>query len=113
MVFGFIFMIGVIGILFYLLVIYREVPGAVEQRLGVWEALPDDIGKWKVDTDSPEAAEAQRKGLKRETRLWHDPNAGFLGRGKLVRQTRYRNASNEIVRVDPDEVVERKRVRKA
>ncbi|HVU05654.1 MAG TPA: hypothetical protein VHE30_28090 [Polyangiaceae bacterium] len=111
---GFLFMIAVIGGLFYLLVIYREVPGAVEQRLGVLEALPEDINKWKVDTESEAGKDAQQKGLKRETRLFHDPSGGgFLGGGKLVRQARYRNqATNAIVRVEPDEPVTRKRVRK-
>jgi hypothetical protein len=111
MVFGFLFLIAVVGILFYLLVIQRAVPGAVEQRFGVYEALPADVGKWKVDENSDEAKEAKAKGQTREVRYWFDENAGFLGKGRLVRQVRYRNATNEIVRVDPEEVIERKRVR--
>lgn len=111
---GFLFMIAFIGGLFYLLVVYREVPGAVEQRLGVLEALPGDINQWKVDTESEAGQAAQQKGLKRETRIFHDPNGGgFLGGGKLVRQVRYRNqATNALVSVEPDEPVARKRVRK-
>jgi hypothetical protein len=109
---GFLIMIAVIGALFYVLVIYREVPGALEQRLGVLEALPEDVGKWKVDETSDAGKEAISKGLRREVRIWHDPNAGFMGGGKLTRQVRYKNAATqEIVRVEPDEVLERKRVR--
>jgi hypothetical protein len=111
---GFLLMIAFIGAAFYVLVIYREVPGAVDQRLGVLEALPEDINRWKVDDDSEEGKAAAQKGQKREERLFHDPNGGgFLGGGKLVRQVRYRNrATNEVVRVDPDQLVTRKRIRK-
>jgi hypothetical protein len=111
MAFAFLFMIAVVGILFYLLVIHREVPGAVEQRFGVYEALPQDVGKWKVDEESDAAKEARKKGLTREVRYWFDENKGFFGKGRLIRQVRYKNPGNEIVRVDPEEVIERKRVR--
>jgi hypothetical protein len=111
---GFLFAIALIGALFYLLVIYREVPGAVEQRLGVLEALPEDINRWKVDEESDEGRAAAQKGQKREVRIFHDPSGGgFLGGGKLIRQVRYRNrATNEVLRVDPDEIVTRKRIHK-
>ncbi len=104
---AFLVVIAIIGGLVYVLVIYREVPGAVEQRFGVLEALPEDIGQWKVDEDTEEGKAAVSQGLKRETRLFHDVRAN-----KLLRQTRYRNrATNEVLRVDPDETVKRKRVR--
>jgi hypothetical protein len=104
---GFLIAIAIIGGLFYILVVYREVPGAIEMRLGVLEALPEDIGKWKVDTESEEGKAAAARGLKRESRLFHDVQAN-----KLLKQVRYRNqATNEIARVDPDEVVKRKRIR--
>jgi hypothetical protein len=109
---AFLVLVAFIGILLYLLVIQREVPGMVEQRFGVLEGLPEDIGKWKIDEDSEAGRAARQRGLKREVRLWHDPNQGFLGGGKLVRQVRYRNvATNEIERVEPDEPVRRRRVR--
>lgn len=112
-VFFFLLGIALIGGLVYFLVVHSEVPGALEQRIGVFEALPDDIGKWKVDEESEEGKASVARGLKREERLFHDPNAGgFMGGGKLVRQVRYRNrATNEIVKVEPDEPVRRKRVR--
>jgi hypothetical protein len=89
----------------YLLVIFRNVPGAVEERIGVLEPLPSDLGVWKADGDSPAALSARAEGLTREQRL-------FLDEGKLVRQTRYRNAtSGEIVRADKDQVVKRRRIK--
>jgi hypothetical protein len=113
-IFGFLLACAALGGLIYVVVVYREVPGAMEQRLGVLEALPADVGKWKVDEESEEGKAAIQSGLKREVRLFHDPNAGgFMGGGKLVRQVRYRNrATNEITRVDPDEPIKRKRIRK-
>ncbi len=105
---GFLFVLAVIGGLFYLLVVQREVPGLVEQRFGVLEALPEDINEWRIDDESEDGKAATAQGLKREVRLFHDAHAG-----KLLRQVRYRNrATNAVVRVEPDEVVKRKRIRK-
>lgn len=112
MIVGFLFIIGIVGLLFYILLIQSEVPGAVEQRLGVLEALPEDVGKWKVDETSDDAKQAIGKGLRREVRIWYDPNAGMFKKNQLVRQVRYRNAAtNEIVRVEPEEIIRRKRVK--
>lgn len=98
----------------YLLLVQREVPGLVEQRFGVLEALPEDINQWKVDEESEEGKQAVAQGLKREVRLFHDAHGGGLGGGgKLIRQVRYKNrATNQVVRVEPDQVVKRKRIRK-
>lgn len=110
-VFGFVLFVGLVGLGLYLLMIMREVPGAAEERFGKLEALPEDIGKWKHDETSPDAVSAAAEGLKREVRYLFDPDASF-GRGKLVRQVRYRDtATNEITRVDPEEVIKRKRIR--
>ncbi|HEX3597396.1 MAG TPA: hypothetical protein VHU80_19950 [Polyangiaceae bacterium] len=104
---GFLVAIAAIGGLIYILVIYRNIPGAVEQRFGVLEDLPEDIGQWKVDTESDEGKAAQARGLKRETRHFFDQQ-----KNRLLKQVRYRNqATNEIARIDPDEVVKRKRIR--
>src|SRR5262245_60606169 len=111
----FVFCLGLafIGGVIYLFLVQGNVPGLVEQRFGVLEALPDDVGKWESDDQSDEGKAAASRGLRREERLFHDPNArGFGAGGKLVRQVRYRNrATDEIVKVEPDEVVKRKRVR--
>jgi len=111
---AFLFALAAIGVLFYLLVIYREVPGAIEMRLGVLEALPEDINKWKPDEESDEGKAAVQQGLKREVRLFVSPGGGFLGQSRMVRQVRYRNrATNAITRVEPDEVIKRRRVKKS
>lgn len=110
---GFLFVIAAIGALMYLLLVQREVPGLVEQRFGVLEALPENINQWTVDDDSEEGKQATAQGLKREVRLFHDASGGAFGGGRLLRQVRYRNrATNAVVRVEPDEVVKRKRIRK-
>jgi hypothetical protein len=104
---GFLVVIAIIGSLLYLLLIHREVPGAVEQRFGTLEPLPPNVGVWAVDLESEEGRAAQQQGLKREVRHFFD-----VKNGKLTRQTRYRNvATNAVTRVDPDVPVPRRRVR--
>lgn len=104
---GFLVMIAIIGFLFYVLVIHREVPGALEQRFGVLEALPEDVGKWVTDEESEEGKAAVREGLRRQVRYWHDP-----GKDRLVKQVRYKNpATGAIARVEPEEVIKRRRVK--
>jgi hypothetical protein len=114
LLFGFLLVLAFIGGLIYTLLIHREVPGLVEQRFGVPEPLPPDIGQWKADNDSEEGRAAARQGLKREVRLFHHARGGRLvGGGRLVRQTRYRNpATNAITRVDPDVPVRRRRIKR-
>lgn len=110
---GFLIVLAIIGAMLYLLVIQREVPGVVEQRFGVLEPLPGDIGVWNTDELSDAGKAAVQQGLRRETRLFYDPHGGFLGAGRLIRQTRYRNpATGTIVRVEADEHVPRRRIRK-
>ena len=104
--------VGALGVVVYLVFILRLVPGAAEERFGVLEPLPADVGKWKHDDASPEGQAAARAGQRREERLYFEESGGLLGGGKLVRQVRYRHAqTNEIVRIDPDQPVKRKRVR--
>ena len=104
---GFLVFIAAIGGLIYVLVLYRNIPGAMEQRFGVLEQLPEDIGQWKIDTESEEGKAAQARGLKREVRHFYDQQ-----KDRLLKQVRYRNqATNEVARVEPDEVVKRKRIR--
>lgn len=111
-IFGFLIMLAAIGGLVYTLVIHREVPGVMEQRFGVLEPLPSDVGRWKTDDDSDEGRAAAREGLRREVRLFYDPNRGFWAGGKLLRQVRYRNpATNAVVRVEPSVPVPRRRLR--
>jgi len=96
-----------VGIGIYLLFIMNLVPGAKEERIGVLEPLPADVGKWKEDPDSDAGKRAAAEGLVREVRHFH-----YEASGRLVRQVRYRSReSGEIVRTEPDEGVKRRRVR--
>lgn len=107
MFYVFLVIVGVIGVGLYVTMFVREVPGFKEQRFGKLEELPRDVGKWKADTDSPEAERAKGEGLKREVRHWLDALTE-----KLYLQVRYRNIeSNEIVRTDDDVEVKRKRIK--
>ncbi len=95
----------------YLLVIFREVPGAVEQRLGEFEDAPNEIGKWNKDTDTDEGKAATAAGEVREVRYWLEDGSLFR-RARLIKQVRYRDlTSREITRHDPDVAVVRKRVK--
>lgn len=86
-------------------------PGLKEERFGVLEPLPTNLGKWEADEQSEAGRAASADGQKREVRMMFE-DGGILSSGKLTRQARLRDAStNEIVTVLPDEVVKRKRIR--
>jgi hypothetical protein len=96
----------------YLLVIFREVPGAVAERLGELEGLPRDLGKWVPDDSSAEGKQASARGLQRELRTWREPGTGWFGRDRLLLQVRYRDrASGSIKSADPDREIRRRRVK--
>ena len=108
----FLLIVAALGVSIYLVFIFRLVPGAADERLGVLEPLPHDIGQWQQDESSPEGRAAQSRGRKREVRLFFEEGRGVFGQGRLLRQVRYRNAvSNAIEAVDPDLRVKRKRIR--
>lgn len=111
MFYVFLLLLAVAGVGVYLVFFMREVPGAAEERFGRVE-LPPDIGKWKTDADSPEAKRAEQQGLRREERLLWDADAGFLRRGRLLKQVRYRSIeTNAIEGVEPDQVIKVERVK--
>jgi hypothetical protein len=108
----FLVIVGALGVGVYVLFILRLVPGAAEERFGVLEPLPNDVGKWKLDDSSPAGQAAASAGQHREERLFYEERTGLLGSGKLVRQVRYRNVhTNAIERIEPDQIVKRKRVK--
>jgi len=110
--FVFLIVVAAAGIAFYLVLIMREVPGAAEERFGRLEALPRDLGKWRVDEQSSETAAAKARGLRREERFVLVEKSGFFVGSRLLHQVRYRSLeTNEIVRIEPDQVVKRKRIR--
>ncbi|HET7539791.1 MAG TPA: hypothetical protein VFK05_07960 [Polyangiaceae bacterium] len=108
----FLLIVAALGIAVYLVFIFKLVPGAAEERLGVLEPLPDDIGKWRVDEDSALGKAALERNRKREERLYFEEGKGLFAQGRLVRQVRYRNLSNNAIEeIEPDEPVKRKRIR--
>lgn len=105
--------IGIAAVAVYLLVVFREVPGAVTERWGDLEGLPADLGQWVVDDESEAANEARERGLVREVRTWREAGTGWLGRDRLLLQVRYRNAeTGEIDSAEPDRMLPRRRVKR-
>ena len=100
----FLVLVGIAGIGIYVLFIFNLVPGVQQERLGVLEPLPEDVGKWKPDDGTGSSGS---DGLLRETRHYF-----YEATGKLVLQVRYKNReTGEIVRVEADEPVKRRRIR--
>jgi hypothetical protein len=86
-------------------------PGLKEERFGVLEPLPPNLGQWRADLESAAGRAAHDDGKKREERFLFE-EGGLFSSGKLLRQARLRDAAtNEIVSVLPDEIIKRKRVR--
>ncbi len=103
----FLVLVGIAGIGVYVLFIFNLVPGVQDERLGVLEPLPPNVGQWAAETESAEARAAARDGLVREVRHFFYEN-----NKKLVLQVRYKQKdTGEIVRVEPERTVKRKRVR--
>jgi hypothetical protein len=101
----FLIVIAALAIAVYLLLVFKNVPGAVEERLGTLEPLPEDLGVWQRDAESSAGRAAHGEGLVREVRT-------CLEDGKLVRQVRYKSlASGDIVRTEKDERIKRRRVK--
>ena len=112
MFFLFLLIVAALGIGVYLVFIFKLVPGAAEERLGVLEPLPHDIGQWHTDDASELGQAARARNRKREERLFFEEGKGLLAQGRLVRQVRYRNLSNNAIEeVEPDEPVKRRRIR--
>jgi hypothetical protein len=110
--FLFLLIVAALGVGVYLVFIFKLVPGAAEERLGVLEPLPPDIGQWRTDEDSALGKAALERNRRREERLFFEEGKGLLAQGRLVRQVRYRNLNdNAIEEVEPDQPVKRKRIR--
>ncbi|MEO6602337.1 MAG: hypothetical protein ABIQ16_20820 [Polyangiaceae bacterium] len=112
MFYVFLAIVSLLGVGIYLVFIFKLVPGAAEERLGVLEPLPDDINQWRIDEDSQLGKAALARQRKREERLYFEEGKGLLAQGRLVRQVRYRNLTNNAIEeVEPDQPVKRKRIR--
>ena len=107
MFYVFLLICGALGIGIYLLFIMNLVPGAKEERLGVLEALPPELGKWKDDAESDAGKRAASEGLVRQERHFF-----YETSGRLVFQVRYRSReTGEIVSTEPETAVKRRRLR--
>ena len=109
----YLFLLGVAaaGMAVYLLLVAGLFPGLKEERFGVLEPLPPNLGTWELDEHSEEARQASGRGETREVRYIFQ-EGGLLRAGKLLRQARFRDAAtNAILRVGPDEVVKRRRIK--
>lgn len=108
---GFIAFFAITGLL-YVIITLMTVPGLAEERLGVLEELPERPGEWREDDASPEGRAARACGQQRQWRLWIDPEGGWLGRERILRQVRYLDAqTGELLRTEPDQRVRRRRVK--
>jgi hypothetical protein len=86
-------------------------PGLKEERFGVLEPLPPNLGQWQTDDESEAGRAASADGKRREVRLLFEAG-GLLSSGKLTRQARLRDAvTNQILDVFPEEIVKRKRIK--
>ena len=112
MLFAILLGMALIPCVIYAVVAMLEVPGMADERLGVLEDLPQDVGEWIVDTESAQAIAAAKEGLTCETRLWIDPEGDFLKREKIMRQVRYLDPdTGDVVRSEKDVRVKRRRVK--
>lgn len=110
MIYLFVVVIGGLGLVAYLSIMFNAVPGAIDERLGVLEALPENLGQW-FDDSSPEAQALLSQGKRKEVRYLLEPGGLFRGQ-VVVKQTRIRDtASNEIVEVLPETRTRRRRRR--
>jgi len=103
---------GFSAVAVYLLVVFKEVPGALTERLGELEDLPEDLGEWATDETSEAGVAARERGLSREVRTWRDAGGGWFGRDRLVLQVRYRDReTGEIKGAEVDRVIKRRRIK--
>ena len=110
MFYAFLLGVAALGSLVYLF-IAGMYPGLKEERFGVLEPLPSNLGKWEADSESESGRAAAADGKKLEVRFLFE-EGGLFSSGKLLRQSRLRDAtSNEILTVLPDEPIKRKRIR--
>jgi len=106
------FLLGVaaLGSIIYLF-IAGLFPGLKEERFGVLEPLPPNLGKWQTDAETDAGRAATADGKKLEVRFLFE-EGGLFSSGKLLRQARLRDAAtNAISNVLPDEIIKRRRIR--
>jgi hypothetical protein len=111
MIFVFVLLVAAFGTGLYLAIMYSSIPGAVDERLGTLEALPDSLGQWVVDTVSDAGKQAAIAGKVREVRTLHQ-GGGLFSREHFVVQVRLRNAeTGEVESVESEQHVPRRRLK--
>ncbi len=110
MIYLFIVLIGALGFLAYLGIMFNAVPGTLDERFGTLEKLPDNLGTWTYDTESEEGAALAAAGKRLEIRHLLE-SSGLLARKQyLIKQVRVRDlATNEIIEVRPEQRMVRRR----
>lgn len=109
MFYVFLLLLAAAGVAVYLLFFLSHVPGATEERLGEYEPLPEGLGAWQVEKEGSAAGAAADQGLVREQRLLLQE-----GGRRFIKQVRYRSAeTREIVRIEPEEVISRRRMHRS
>ncbi len=109
MIYLFVIIIGGLGTLAYLAIMFNAVPGAADERLGKLEELPANIGEWQLDETSAEGAELAAKGKRLEVRHLLE-TGGLFKPQMIVKQVRVRDvATNELVEVRPEVRTRRRR----
>jgi hypothetical protein len=104
--------IAVAAVAVYVLVVFKEVPGAISERWGELEGLPANLGEWTPDEASPQALVARERGQAREVRTWRELGGGRFGRDRLLLQVRYRDlTSGAIHSSEPDVELKRRRIK--
>ena len=82
-------------------------PGLKEERFGVLEPLPPNLGKWVADQESESGRAATADGKKLEVRFLFEEGGCQLR--KLLRQAPYRRRQYEFLRYCPNQPIKRKR----
>ncbi len=100
----FLLIVAAVGALAYLALYFSHVPGAADERLGELEDLPKSLNEWVEDEQpSEDGLICERRHLMPDT---------FASRMTL--QVRYRDpATRDIVRIDPEVTIKRRRVRRS
>lgn len=109
MIYLFVVIIGGLGTLAYLAIMFNAVPGAADERLGKLDPLPENLGVWKFDDSSTEGADLAARGKRLEERYILEPG-GLFKPQVIVKQVRVRDAAtNEIEEVRPETRTRRRR----
>lgn len=101
---------AILGMLLYVFLVYGQIPGFVDERLGNWEKLPVEPGAWGIDESHPDTALAKARNEIRELRYVAVPST-LLKKERYLLQVRYRSSEGDILKVEDEILYQRKRVK--